>query len=53
MKKITLLSCLTLAFLACNSNQTNNSAKEKLIQKKGIFYWDIHIVIHLRYLEDR
>ena len=33
MKKITLLSYLTLAFLACNSNPTNNSAEEKLIQK--------------------
>jgi len=57
MKKITLLSCLTLAFLACNSNQTNNSAKEKLIQKAQRIHLqvttlDTHDDINVKFFTD-
>ena len=57
MKKITLLSCLTLAFLACNSNQTNNSAEEKLIQKAQRIHLqvttlDTHDDINVKFFTD-
>ena len=57
MKKIALLSCLTLAFLACNSNQTNNSAKEKLIQKAQRIHLqvttlDTHDDINVKFFTD-
>ena len=57
MKKITLLSCLTLAFLACNSNQTNNRAEEKLIQKAQrihlqITTLDTHDDINVKFFTD-
>ena len=57
MKKITLLSCLTLAFLACNSNQTNNRAEEKLIQKAQRIHLqvttlDTHDDINVKFFTD-
>ena len=57
MKKITLLSCLTLAFLACNSNKTNNSAEEKLIQKAQRIHLqvttlDTHDDINVKFFTD-
>ena len=57
MKKITLLSYLTLAFLACNSNQTNNSAEEKLIQKAQRIHLqvttlDTHDDINIKFFTD-
>ena len=57
MKKITLLSCLTLAFLACNSNPTNNSAEEKLIQKAQRIHLqvttlDTHDDINVKFFTD-
>ena len=57
MKKIALLSCLTLAFLACNSNPTNNSAEEKLIQKAQRIHLqvttlDTHDDINVKFFTD-
>ena len=57
MKKITLLSYLTLAFLACNSNQTNNRAEEKLIQKAQRIHLqvttlDTHDDINVKFFTD-
>jgi microsomal dipeptidase-like Zn-dependent dipeptidase len=57
MKKITLLSCLTLAFLACNSNLSNNRAEEKLIQKAQrihlqITTLDTHDDINVKFFSD-
>jgi len=57
MKKITLLSCLTLAFLACNSNLSNNRAEEKLIQKAQrihlqITTLDTHDDINVKFFTD-
>ena len=57
MKKITLLSCLTLAFLACNSNPTNNRAEEKLIQKAQRIHLqvttlDTHDDINVKFFTD-
>ena len=57
MKKIALLSCLTIAFLACNSNQTNNSAEEKLIQKAQRIHLqvttlDTHDDINVKFFTD-
>ena len=57
MKKITLLSCLILAFLACNSDQTNNRAEEKLIQKAQRIHLqvttlDTHDDINVKFFTD-
>jgi len=57
MKKITLLSCLTLAFLACNSNQTNNRAEVELIQKAKRIHLqtitlDTHDDINVKFFTD-
>ena len=57
MKKIALLSCLTLAFLACNSDQTNNRAEEKLIQKAQRIHLqvttlDTHDDINVKFFTD-
>lgn len=57
MKKITLLSCLTLAFLACKSKDSNNRAEIELIQKAQRIHLqtttlDTHDDINVKFFTD-